>query len=242
MDPRVKIVWAASLLLVNLLAGSAIVSAVIAMAMVILMIAGRIPYRRQLIAIAFPVSFALFAVFSQALFSGSDVIARAGPVDIHGDGLIYGLFIALRVVAGGLVVVLLGVTTPINQLCLALRWFRVPPVFVEVLQLSYRYLFDIYAEFFRMREAQRARLGWTTRGRSLVSSRLLGGALFMRVYDRGQRSAEAMRSRGSGSLLTGVLERPGNLDLAALLVLLLLLSLTAGLALLAPGLSPGGSP
>ena len=239
VDPRVKIVWVVALLLANLLADSFAVSAAIAAAVLLLMSAGRIPYRRQLVAIAFPVSFALFAILSQTVFTGSQVFFSLGPFDLHSDGLVYGVFIALRIVAGGLVVVLLGVTTPINQLCLALRWFRVPAVFVEVLQLAYRYLFDIHAEFIRMREAQRSRLGWSTSRRSMVSSRLLGGALFMRVYDRSMRSSEAMRSRGNGSLLTGDLEHPGRLEFMAVMVLVLLLAVMALLAALAPVSLPG---
>lgn len=239
IDPRIKIVWVATLLLANLLADSFTVSAAIAAAMVLLMVAGRIPYRRQLIAIAFPVSFATFAVVSQMLFNGSRIFASLGPVDLHSDGLAYGLLVALRIVAGGLVVVLLGVTTPINRLCLAMRWFHIPALFVEVLQLSYRYLFDIYAEFFRMREAQRSRLGWSSSRRGMVSGRLLGGVLFMRVYDRSLRSAEAMRSRGSGSLLTGSLKRPGLLDLTAAIVLMLLLAVMVLIASYIPASFPG---
>lgn len=215
IDPRVKIAGAAALLAINLCASSWGVSVAIAVAMVLAMAAGRITYRRQLIAIAFPASFALFAILSQTVFNGDRVIAVIGPVNLHSDGFLLGLMISLRILAGALVVVVLGVSTPINRLSLALRWFKVPALFVEVLQLSYRYLFDIHAEFSRMREAQRVRLGWTNARRGLASSRILGGALFIRVYDRGLRAGEAMRCRGSGSLITGSLEGLGRLDLAA---------------------------
>jgi cobalt/nickel transport system permease protein len=129
----------------------------------------------------------------------------------------------LRIVAGGLVIVLLGATTPINRLCQALRWFRVPVTFVELVQLTYRYLFDTYAEFARMRQAQRARLGWSSARAGLVSSRMLGGALFIRVFERGTRSAEAMRCRGAGALVERAMPslRRGDLVAAAGIVFLL---------------------
>lgn len=215
IDPRVKIAAVAVLLTMNLLAVSALTPAVIGGSMLLLMLAGRIPYRRQLVMISFPATFALFIVISQTIFAGNSIAAGIGPFDLHGDGFMHGLFISLRVVAGGLVVVVLGVSTPLNRLSLALRWFRVPETFVEVVQMTYRYLFDIHGEFFRMREAQRSRLGWSNTRAGLGSSRMLGGALFLRVYERGLRSTEAMRCRGAGSPAAGTLPRPGKLDLLA---------------------------
>lgn len=217
IDARVKIAGAASLLTVNLTGRSWEVPALIALSMVLVMVAGSIPYRRQLVAVAFPASFALFAVASQTVFTGDSVFASVGPVDLHGDGLLHGLYLSLRIVAGGLVVVILGVSTPINRLCQALRWFRVPATFVEIMQIVYRYLFDTYGELARMRQAQRARLGWSSTRKGLASSRMLGGALFMRVYERGIRSSEAMRCRGAGPLDGGPMPAPGRLDAVAAL-------------------------
>jgi len=232
IDPRVKITGFAGLLLVNLFRPSYLVSAAIALAMVLLLIAGRIPYRRQLLMIAFPSTFALFVVASQTVFKGGEVFAALGPFDLHRDGLLHGLFLSLRIIAGGLIVVVLGVTTPLNRLCLALKWFKAPSTFVEVMQLTYRYLFDIHAEFSRMREAQRTRLGWSSASTRLSSSRMLGGSLFLRVYDRGLRTSEAMRCRGAGPVVNGALHRPGRLDLLAGLAVSALLG---GLIFLALG-------
>ena len=229
-----KITGFAALLVVNLLGATFLVPAVIILAMSLLMIAGGIPYRRQLMMIAFPSTFALFAVASQTVFKGTEVFAVLGPFDLHVDGLLHGLFLSIRVLAGGLIIVVLGVTTPLNRLCMALRWLKVPATFVEVVLLTYRYLFDIYAEYARMREAQRSRLGWSSARTGLASSRMLGGSLFLRVYDRGLRSSEAMRCRGAGPVVAGVLARPGRRDLAAaaalvaLILTLAVISLAAG--------------
>lgn len=235
IDPRVKMVGVAGLLTANLLAGTAAATGLIAAAMLALMLAGRIPYQRQLIMIAFPATFALFAVASQTVFEGSQTVASLGPVDLHQDGFFYGLFIASRIVAGGLVVVVLGATTPLNRLCQGLRWFKVPATFVEVIQMAYRYLFDIHSEFTRMMAAQRSRLGWSSTRNGLASSRMLGGALFFRVYDRGLRSAEAMRCRGAGPLTSGTLPPLKSLDLWALLGVALLLVLVAVVTLAVSG-------
>jgi len=234
IDPRVKMASAAALLALNLVTPSFLAALLISLAIIGVMVAGNIPYRRQLVMIAFPLTFALFVIVSQTLFEGKEILGSVGPFDLHRDGLCHGLFLSLRIVAGGLVVVLLGVTTPLNRLCLALRWFRVPVTFVEVVQLTYRYLHDIHAELSRMKDAQRARLGWKSTGTGLASSRMLAGALFLHVYERGVRSAEAMRCRGAGPVLGGTLPRLGRLDLVAVITtalmicLLVLLSLEAG--------------
>ncbi|MEW6020043.1 MAG: cobalt ECF transporter T component CbiQ [Pseudomonadota bacterium] len=224
LDPRVKLAAALGLLFVNLAGGSFFVAAAVALTMAALMLAGRVPYRRQLLMIAFPSTFALFAVVSQTVFMDGEVFASLGPLDLHREGLLQGLFLSLRIIAGGLVIVVLGVSTPVNRLCLALRWFRVPATFVEVLQLTYRYLFDIHAEFARMRDAQRSRLGWATASRGLASSRMLGGSLFLRVYDRGVRSADAMRCRGAGPVAADTLPAPGRRDLAGALAAAVLIA------------------
>ena len=230
IDPRVKIAGFAGLLVVNLMGASYMVSAAIAISMVLIMIAGRIPYRRQLLMIALPSTFAVFAIVSQTFFKGGEVFATLGPFDLHLEGLFHGLYLSLRIVAGGLIIVVLGVTTPLNRFCLALRWFRVSATFIEVLQLTYRYLFDIYAEFGKMRDAQRSRLGWCSAATGLASSRMLGGSLFLRVYERGLRSSEAMRCRGSGPVVNDVLPRPGRLDLLAGTVIIALLAVLIFLA------------
>ncbi|MHB9052570.1 MAG: cobalt ECF transporter T component CbiQ [Thermoleophilia bacterium] len=231
IDPRIKMGAIAGLLFINLLGASYLVSGTIALTMVLLMIAGRIPYRRQLLMIAFPSTFAVFAVVSQTLFRGNDVFSSLGPFDLHLDGLLHGLFLSLRIIAGGLIVVMLGATTPLNRLCLALRWFRIPATFVEVVQLTYRYLFDIHAEFTRMREAQRSRLGWSSAATGLASSRMLGGSLFLRVYERGLRSSEAMRCRGSGAVVNGTLASPGRIDLVAAISMIALLGILTALSI-----------
>jgi cobalt/nickel transport system permease protein len=235
IDPRVKLAAVAGFLCVNLLARTALVPAVIAAAMVLLMLASRAPYRRQLLMIAFPSTFAIFVVASQTVFHGGSVFATLGPFDLHRDGMLHGFFLSLRIVAGGLVVVVLGVSTPLNRLCLALKWFRAPATFVEVIQLTYRYLFDMRAEFFRMRDAQRSRLGWSSARHGLASSRMLGGALFLDVYERGLRSAEAMRCRGAGPVAAGSLPRLSRLDLGAALASAALVMVLAVPALMAVG-------
>ena len=82
IDPRVKLAAVAGLLAVNLFRGSALVSAAIAGFMFLLMLAGRIPYRRQLLMIAFPVTFAVFIIISQTLFEGGSVFTSIGPLDL----------------------------------------------------------------------------------------------------------------------------------------------------------------
>ncbi len=236
IDPRVKLAAAAAFLVVNLTAPTALAPAATAALMALLMLGSRTPYRRRLLMIAFPSTFAIFVIASQTVFHGGDVFATLGPFDLHRDGLFHGLFMSLRIIAGGLVIVVLGVSTPLNRLCLALKWFRAPATFVEVVLLTYRYIFDTRAQLLRMRDAQRARLGWSSARRGLGSSRMLGGSLFLEVYERGLRSAEAMRCRGAGPVVAGSLPRLGRIDKLALLAAAALAAAPALLSLSGAGL------
>ncbi len=231
IDPRVKLSAAAAFLIVNLISRTPLAQVAIIALMGLLLLAGRTPYRRRLLLIAFPSTFAIFVVASQTVFHGGEVFASLGPFDLHRDGLFHGLFLSLRIIAGGMVIVVLGVSTPLHRLCLAMKWFRTPDIFVEVVLLTYRYIFDLRAQLLRMRDAQRTRLGWSSRGRGLASSRMLGGSLFLEVYERGLRSAEAMRCRGAGPVAAGSLPQLGRIDRWALMAAAALAAALAYLSL-----------
>ena len=96
-------------------------------------------------------------------------------------------------------------TTPFARLLGALRWMRVPGIFVDLLALTYRYLFVLVDEAMTMRRAAAAR-GYAPRWlgqAALIGS--LAGSLFVRSYERAERVYGAMLLRGYGSRLPGPL-------------------------------------
>ena len=117
------------------------------------------------------------------------------------EGFVLGLVVLSRVVGSVSVLLFLSVTTPVHELGRALISFRVPRVLVEILLLTYRYIFVLWDEGIRIREAQTLRLGYpawnniTGWKRAFKSTSTLMGMIFIRAYDRAERTFAAMQVR-----------------------------------------------
>jgi len=93
-------------------------------------------------------------------------------------------------------VLLLATTTPMADLLPALRRLRVPSAVVEVASVTYRLLFVLLESLSTIREAQAARMGYSTWRRSWRSSGLLAAAVLTRSWDRARRMQEGLAGRG----------------------------------------------
>jgi cobalt/nickel transport system permease protein len=90
----------------------------------------------------------------------------------------------------------LVLTTSITDLCILFRRARMPKILVEMSLLIYRYIFVFLEVSEKMEIAQKLRLrssGWLSRIRSTA---LLGGNLFIRTLEQGERTFVAMSARG----------------------------------------------
>jgi cobalt/nickel transport system permease protein len=138
--------------------------------------------------------FVVFVPLTQGADSpGWDV----GPLHVSQPGLVAALVVALRVLAVGLLALVLTRTAPLSRTLSAAHALRVPGVLVQVAQLAHRYTFVLAAEARRLRVAMRAR-GFRART-SRHTYRTLGhavGSLLVRGGDRADRVADAMRCRG----------------------------------------------
>jgi cobalt/nickel transport system permease protein len=140
-------------------------------------------------------------------------------------GLQQGCLLGSQLLGTVAVMVALAVTTPLERLLAAARWFRAPSIMVELASLTYRYLFLLREEAVTMVMAQRARLGYSSLSRTFRSASLLCGVAFVRAYDRSTEVQLAMECRGYYGVLHGE-ELPRLGGHAAL-------QLVAGLAVLA---------
>lgn len=111
-------------------------------------------------------------------------------------GLLKGGILVTRVFAGVLLLLFLSYCYNISQLASALKWYRVPQPILEILQLSYRYIFLFKEEALRMQKAQKIRLGYGSWLSAIQSAGSLGAMLTIRAYDRGERIFRSMQSRG----------------------------------------------
>jgi cobalt/nickel transport system permease protein len=142
LDPRVKLFTSVLLILIAGLARNLWILAVIGILVLALVLAGRIPLsffiKRVLLFLPFTAIIALPALFitpGEALWHiGSRVIVTAQGAHTAG-------FLLLRVMDSLACGLLLILTTPWNRLLLALRWFRMPAVIIDILGMTYRYIF-----------------------------------------------------------------------------------------------------
>jgi cobalt/nickel transport system permease protein len=79
-----------------------------------------------------------------------------------------------------------------SDLLPALRGLRVPAAVVEVAAVTYRLLASLHT----IREAQTARMGYSTVGRGWRSSGELAAAVLTRSWDRARRMLDGLAGRG----------------------------------------------
>ncbi len=120
---------------------------------------------------------------------------------------------------------LLAVTTPMEEICAALRMLHVPKILVSQMLLMFRYLFLLFEEAQRMSAAYRLRAP----GEKGIAFRAWGsfaGNLLLRSADRAQIVYESMRLRGfEGDFPMRRSPKMGKKDGAVLLGMLILLIL-----------------
>jgi len=230
IDGRAKLVLLATALTVNLLAGGLRVPLLLGLGGLLLSLAGGVRVKSYLRRMAVPLVLGLVAFITQLFWVDAGELLLRVPLgpwswSITSGGVLRGLELAARIAGGMSVLLFFSLTTPLPEMMRAARFFRVPPVLVELTLIMYRYIFLLLEEGTRIRTAEKARLGFVDARAGLRSASILGGMLLLRTFDRAERSFAAMRCRGYRGALTGVL--PGELqgrDWGALM---------AGLALLA---------
>ncbi|WP_051276074.1 cobalt ECF transporter T component CbiQ [Desulfovirgula thermocuniculi] len=135
------------------------------------------------------------------------------------EGLDRASLLGLRVLVALLALNLLVATTGAVRLFKALSSLGVPGIFLQLIELTIRYIFVMAEELGRMRQARAAR-GFVP-GRHLFCRRTFSdlgqmvGALFVRSWLRGERIYLAMLARGyAGAPGKALLPPPGSRDLA----------------------------
>jgi cobalt/nickel transport system permease protein len=117
-------------------------------------------------------------------------------------------------------------STPVNKLLLAISWFKIPKIFVELGLIIYRYIFVLIEEMVTIKDAQRTRLGYHNWRQSMRSLGTLGGSLILRAYDRAERVFEAMVARGyTGAMTISYTEHFDGKDLITAICLTAILAI-----------------
>lgn len=200
LDPRVKVVGVASLVIatvsVHRLAALGTLSAIA----ILIAVVSRVPLRILLTNVWLPVlSFSgIIAVPAIFLMSGP-ALCRV-PVlgwTITQQGLASAAFLIVRVEAAATFSALLILTTEWTRVLRALRFFRVPVTAVVILGMTYRYVFLLLRTAQEMFESRQSRLVGALDGHE--RRRVAAGTVGVLLSKSFQLSAEvhsAMRARG----------------------------------------------
>ena len=222
LDPRWKLValLPAAGLVCALRTWPASLTALVAAAGLVAL--ARLPLRWYLFRLSAVALFlALFVILLPFTANEQETPWRLGPVALSPAGLLQALVIVLKSLAVVSLLLVLWVTATPEATFKAAHALGVPGLLVQLLALSYRYLFLLVEEVRRLRIALRLR-GYRPRG-NLHSYRTLGqitGTLLVRSAERAERVGQAMRCRGFDGhfrTLTAFQTRPR--DVAAFLVL-----------------------
>lgn len=127
--------------------------------------------------------------------AGGEPVAIAG-VEVSREGLWAAWGIAVKAVLGATASIVFSATTPLPDVLTALTRLRVPPTLAAIVSSMLRSLDLVADQLRRMRTAMVARAHdprWLWQVRPIATSM---GTLFVRSYERGERTHAAMVARG----------------------------------------------
>jgi cobalt/nickel transport system permease protein len=198
LDPRWKL--AAMLLAVASAAALQTVSAALAAfaGSLVLATVSRLPLRWFLARVgALTLVLAFFVVLLPFLVHQGEPGGQWGPVHWSWYGARVALLLCLKALAIVTLTLVVLATAPFHATLQAAHALRVPGLLVQLVLLTYRYLFVLAGELARLRVALRVR-GYRNR-MTRYGYRTVGqvaGTLLVRGYERAERVSQAMRCRG----------------------------------------------
>ena len=89
----------------------------------------------------------------------------------------------------------LALTTPMAQLLELLQRWKFPKTLMELMFLTYRYLFLLWGLLETMSQAARSRLGWRNFSAGVHTSGAVASVLLVRSLGQARRSLAAMEAR-----------------------------------------------
>jgi cobalt/nickel transport system permease protein len=139
----------------------------------------------------------VFVVACPFLVGGPGPAWQLGPVQVSSHGLGVGMLLLAKGLAIASLLLVLLASAPLDVTLKAAHALYVPGLLVQLVMLTYRYIFVVGRELARLRVALRTR-GYRNRA-SRHSYRTIGnvtGSLLVRSYERAERVGQAMRCRG----------------------------------------------
>jgi len=200
LDTRAKMIFTTTTIILTIFSSTPYVPIIIAAVSLIFLLSAKTPFKIILLRLTAPLGIAITISIIQFFYYGETPIFKW---EIFGfnlvgyeEGLRRGLLIMSKITGAVSAIMFLSLTTPVNKLLASARWFKVPRTWIEITLLTYRYIFVLLEDAITIRNAQKARLGYTGLVRSLHSMGQLAGAVVIRAYDQSISTYEAMMLRG----------------------------------------------
>ena len=161
----------------------------------------KIPISFLIHRLRYPGIFLLMVGIIFPFFSGVTILYQIGFVKIYAEGMIAFLLIASKFVAIMIFAILLFGTSSVLSTIRALQQLRFPPILVDMLLMTYRYLFEISHDFRKMQLAMRMKNFHATHFNFQTLNQLaaLAGTMLIRSYERSEKIYKAMILRGYAS-------------------------------------------
>jgi cobalt/nickel transport system permease protein len=154
----------------------------------------KIPMRTYLLRFGFIPLFAFIIVLPWIFMMPGHGILSFFGIKITREGIVYVVTFGLRVTACVSCITLILFTTRVSDLLNTLRALKIPETFVEIIGITYRYLFSLLSEL------QRMFLGRESRTASKISLWRTGSKIaanfMLRTLSKGEEVHKAMRARG----------------------------------------------
>ncbi len=142
-------------------------------------------------------AFILFLWFLTPFTAAGEPLFSAGPLTATREGILLSLLVTLKCNAIVITIAALTAGLTLSESASGLQALGLPPKLTALLLFTGRYTGTLAAEYRRLRDAMRLR-GFsprTDRFTYRVYANLIG-LLFVRAFDRAERTGEAMRLRG----------------------------------------------
>lgn len=209
IDPKTKLLFALFPLCICIICNSFIISilTIVIMTYATLKLGG-ISYNRLFKLMLIPTSFLLVGVLTiiiNRFLSSENLLLSINLGNyfygVSGESLIKGLKIVFKALGAVSCMYFFSLNTSMNDFFNFLRKTRLPILFIELMELMYKFIFVIWEEKEKVYIAQSSRLGYLGFKNKLKSSAELMTVLFLRSFRRVDKINISLESRGfDGSL------------------------------------------
>lgn len=148
-----------------------------------------------------PFTFAVMSVGVIILLYGGGVVYWSWnplswfSLSITSESINEGFFVFCRVIGGMSALIFIALTTPMTDLFVVMKQFRIPEVVLDLAMIIYRSIFMIMDQLVQTYQAQVMRLGYGSFRESIQSFATLCGSVFIASWDAGEDLIQAMDAR-----------------------------------------------